>query len=300
MKITACSIAKNESKNIESWFNVVKSCDDYYVLDTGSQDDTVSELKGLGVIVKEKEITPFDFSLARNSAIEITEDSEWILMLDFDEVIPENWRETVEKIIEDNPSISAISFLQGEREHYDFDFDIKIKLFKKDKYVWKNSIHEVLFPIAEDNRFDSDIKIIHNQISSKEKDDFYQSLVLEEIKKDPTNSWIIWFSVQYYFKYGPKEDLIENLKLYINVSEKRTDIRWFCLKRIIKLLPYEESVFYAISLLFEFNSKETLEYLISWAVELDKPEFILFLSTLIRGEGSEMLRKASLERLKEC
>ena len=58
-KICVYAICKNEEKFVERWVNSVKEADEIYVLDTGSMDNTVEELKKRGVIVSQKEINPW-------------------------------------------------------------------------------------------------------------------------------------------------------------------------------------------------------------------------------------------------
>ena len=48
-KIVVYAIAKNEEKHVERWVNSMKEADEIYVLDTGSTDNTVKNLKELGV-----------------------------------------------------------------------------------------------------------------------------------------------------------------------------------------------------------------------------------------------------------
>ena len=50
-KVCVYAISKNEEKFVERWVNSMKEADEIYVLDTGSDDNTVSKLKELGVNV---------------------------------------------------------------------------------------------------------------------------------------------------------------------------------------------------------------------------------------------------------
>ena len=51
-KVCVYAISKNEEKFVERWVNSMKEADEIYVLDTGSDDNTVSKLKELGVNVE--------------------------------------------------------------------------------------------------------------------------------------------------------------------------------------------------------------------------------------------------------
>ncbi len=88
MKLSACYIVKNEErvlrKSMESLQNAV---DEFVVVDTGSEDDTVSIAKEFGakvyVLLWEE-----DFSKPRNLAIEKAT-GDWIVFLDADEYVSE-------------------------------------------------------------------------------------------------------------------------------------------------------------------------------------------------------------------
>ena len=110
-RISACTIAKNEEKNIarsiESYKNYV---DEIIIVDTGSTDNTVNIAESLGAKVFNFEWIN-DFSAARNFAIEQAT-GDWILFLDADEWIKDNQGEKLQSIIKTavNNELSAVSF----------------------------------------------------------------------------------------------------------------------------------------------------------------------------------------------
>ena len=59
MKICVYAISKNEEKFVKRWYESMKEADEIFVLDTGSSDNTVDELRKLGVNVFKKEIIPW-------------------------------------------------------------------------------------------------------------------------------------------------------------------------------------------------------------------------------------------------
>ena len=84
MKVTACSIVKNEEKNIvrsiQSYKNAV---DEIIIVDTGSSDRTVELCEGLGARVLHYEWDN-DFASAKNAALEAAT-GDWVIFLDADE-----------------------------------------------------------------------------------------------------------------------------------------------------------------------------------------------------------------------
>ena len=58
MKIAVYTICKNESAFVNRWVDSMSEADGIYVLDTGSEDDTVEKLKRRGVVVDTAKIVP--------------------------------------------------------------------------------------------------------------------------------------------------------------------------------------------------------------------------------------------------
>ena len=72
MKICLYAIAKDEIKEVDSWYESMKEADEIIVLDTGSTDGTPERLRELGVTVYEKTYPkPFRFDVARNDSVEL-------------------------------------------------------------------------------------------------------------------------------------------------------------------------------------------------------------------------------------
>ena len=73
-KVCVYAICKNEEKFVKKWVKSMMEVDEIYVLDTGSNDNTVNLLKKLGVHVKEKIIKPWRFDVARNESLKMVPD----------------------------------------------------------------------------------------------------------------------------------------------------------------------------------------------------------------------------------
>ena len=93
-KIAVYAITKNEEKFAKRWYESMSEADAIYVLDTGSDDNTVSLLKELGANVSVKEFNPWRFDVARNESLEmVPEDFDICVCTDLDEVFVPGWRE---------------------------------------------------------------------------------------------------------------------------------------------------------------------------------------------------------------
>ena len=103
LKINVYAIAKNEEQFVKRWVNSMKEADNIYVLDTGSTDNTVKELKELGVNVVQEIITPWRFDVARNKSLELLpDDTDICVCTDLDEVLLPGWRKKLEESWQEN------------------------------------------------------------------------------------------------------------------------------------------------------------------------------------------------------
>lgn len=295
MKLSACSISKNEENKVESWFENIKCCDDYYVLDTGSSDDTVNKLISLGIKVGQKIIDPFDFSKARNLSLDLIQNPDWVVSIDFDEKLEENWREKVEGIIKNNPKITAITVDEGEP-----DIDKKIKIYKHDSYTWHSPVHEHLLPKKEDCLvFESDIKLKHRpDIFDADKEQFYFNIAKNALDKGEFSDWLLWFCLNYSIKIKNIENIIEYAQKYLLSTQKpTTDFRILCMNLLSEYLPYDQGVIYLLRSFIEYPCDESFIYLIKYGFSKNKPELILFLSSIYKSDISDSVYKEALNKL---
>lgn len=87
-KIKVIAIAKNEAACVQDMYTQFRDITtDWYLLDTGSIDDTVEKAKAIGVKTATMEFT--DFADARNKALALfdPDNDSWIIMIDPDERI---------------------------------------------------------------------------------------------------------------------------------------------------------------------------------------------------------------------
>lgn len=97
-KVIVYAISKNEEKFVDRWYNSMKEADEIYVLDTGSDDNTITKLKEYGVKVKKEIIKPWRFDVARNKSLEmVPNDTDICICTDLDEVLLPGWRDELEK-----------------------------------------------------------------------------------------------------------------------------------------------------------------------------------------------------------
>jgi hypothetical protein len=73
-RIAVYAIARDEETQLERWADAHADADVLLIADTGSTDRTVSRGRELGIDVREIDIEPFRFDVARNRALDLLPD----------------------------------------------------------------------------------------------------------------------------------------------------------------------------------------------------------------------------------
>ena len=107
-RISLCMIVKNEEKDLPRCLESVRGLvDEIVVLDTGSEDNTVSVAESFGAKVYHMD-WPGNFSAARNESLKKA-GGNWILYLDADEALdPNGCADCIRKAASD-PAVTAWS-----------------------------------------------------------------------------------------------------------------------------------------------------------------------------------------------
>ena len=165
-KVCVYAICKNEEKFISRWVESMREADKIFVLDTGSEDNSVSLLKSLGVIVKQKVIRPWRFDKARNISLEMVDkDTDICVCTDLDEVLLPGWRKKLEKNWEKD--LNCLFY------RYNWSLDKKNQpkvsfylgnIHDRNHYQWTHPVHEVLSFLGENKeitKYTDDIVLNH-------------------------------------------------------------------------------------------------------------------------------------------
>jgi len=181
-------IIKNEEKLLDKFLSKIKKyVDEIIVVDTGSTDNSFEIAKKYGKVYSFE--WKDDFSSARNFSISKAS-SDWILVLDPDEIVDKENLIKIKKIIKENKYL-------GYRLIQETYFNCKkigvrgiCRLFKNDKRIkFEYNIHEtVMNSIKKIGKIGkTGIVIKHYPDLDKDKKDYYLKL-LEKKKKLFTNS----------------------------------------------------------------------------------------------------------------
>ena len=187
MKVAVYTIAKNEVSFVNRWFNSASEADSLHILDTGSDDNTITAARDLGIDVSRWQFDPFRFDKARNLALTLVpNDTDLCIALDMDEVLVEGWRAHLEQAYADGVTRPRYqytwSWINGKPGLvYGGD-----KIHSRHGYEWKHPVHEV---ITAKNGFVErqgwyGLEIHHHPDSTKSRGQYLPLLELS-VEEDP-------------------------------------------------------------------------------------------------------------------
>ncbi len=198
IRISACTIAKNEEKNILHWVNSVKKfANEIIVVDTGSTDRTREIAAEAGADLYE---FPWcnDFSAAKNFALDQST-GDWIVMLDADEYFDEASQQKLRSVLQKYHKQKNIAGFITSYLNIDVGQGGEIlsqgwqmRIFRREKQLrFAGKIHEALQNYAANGQNRDflvlkELQFIHTGYSSaivKEKLQRNLEILLTEIKE---------------------------------------------------------------------------------------------------------------------
>ena len=187
MKVAVYTIAKNETSFVNRWFNSANEADSLHILDTGSDDSTVTAARDFGIDVSRWQFDPFRFDSARNLALTmVPPDTDFCIALDMDEVLVEGWRDHLEKAFADGVTRPRYqytwSWVNGKPGLiYGGD-----KIHSRTGYTWKHPVHEVLTTVDgfQERQGWYGLEIHHHPDSTKSRGHYLPLLELS-VNEDP-------------------------------------------------------------------------------------------------------------------
>jgi tetratricopeptide (TPR) repeat protein len=158
--LALCMIVKDEQNNLPNTLESVKALvDEIVILDTGSTDSTVQIAKSYGAKVREGFSWSDDFALARNEALEMVQ-SDWVLVLDADEILKQEAISKIKKVIE-KPNTLVVNLLRQEIGASQSPYSLVSRLFLKHESI---KFTRPYHAIVDDSVSDLLIKEPHWQI----------------------------------------------------------------------------------------------------------------------------------------
>jgi tetratricopeptide (TPR) repeat protein len=217
MKVAIYTIALNEEQFVERWYESAKEADYLLIADTGSNDETVSKAKALGINVVDISIKPWRFDNARNAALDaLPDDIDVCIALDMDEVLQPGWREALEAA----PT-------QTTRHRYQYTWSWNEdgtpglvyggdKIHARHGYRWKHPVHEVLNALVDEVQNWVELEIHHHPDSSKSRGQYFPLLELA-VSEDPDDDRNAFYYARELYFHGHNEKAIAEFKRHLSL-----------------------------------------------------------------------------------
>jgi tetratricopeptide (TPR) repeat protein len=257
LKVAIYTIALNESKHVERWYESSRGADYHLIADTGSTDDTVARATALGINVIQVGLSPFRFDDARNASLTaLPLDIDYCISLDMDEVMVEGWREELEKAHADGITRPGYRFIYAWTEDGKPSEEMTgFRVHARKGYRWKYPIHEVPDPYGiEETKKSYDFQIHHLPDNEKSRGQYLPMLEMA-VAEDPNSRNLYYLGREYFYK-SRFEDSLRILKGYLDIS-KFPEERGYALRLMSKCDPKMEEE-YLIRSTEEYGSREAI------------------------------------------
>lgn len=144
-RVTAIVLTKDEEQNLARCLKSLLWCDEVFVVDDYSEDNTISIAKKFGVKIHKRNLVN-DFAAQRNFGLEKAL-NDWVLFVDADEVVPFSLQDEILKVIADTNKnaffLQRRDILWGRTmKHGEIGSMQLIRLARKDAGKWEGKVHE--------------------------------------------------------------------------------------------------------------------------------------------------------------
>ena len=217
MKVIVYAISKNEEKFVDRWVHSMQEADEIIVLDTGSTDHTVEELKKRGVTVYQETIFPWRFDTARNESLaKVPKDADICVATDLDEVFVPGWRAVLEEYWErEKPTRARYTFnWKLDEENRPRVTFLANKIHNRTDYHWKNAVHEILTSQKEEKEIEIPITLNHYPDATKSRGSYLPLLEIS-VEEEPDNDRNLHYLGREYMYYGKWDQCIATLHRHL-------------------------------------------------------------------------------------
>ena len=224
-KICVYAICKNELKFVEQWLKNMSEADYIVVLDTGSTDGTYEKLKEdpRVTLVKQQEIKPWRFDVARNESMKlIPDDADILVCTDFDELFEPGWAQFLrDNWIPGYHNRCRYSYAWDHGDTGESQFVFTYDKIHGKNYKWKFPVHEVVWPdgfeeiVLEAN---NNIFLHHWQDKTKQRGQYLELLELA-VKENPKSSHIKLLHAREFLVYERWEEGLQHLFQTLEVED---------------------------------------------------------------------------------
>lgn len=264
MKIAVYTIALNEEKHVERWYDSVKDADYILIADTGSTDRTVEIAKSLGINVFNISVKPWRFDTARNVALALLpDDIDMCVSLDMDEVISEGWREALEQT-----TGNQITYVFYNDENF-----INNRIHARHGFMWKYLMHEGVVPDRTEmiDEFCPGIEVTHVPDREKPRGQYLQ-LLKDALAENP--------DVGRYYRYltralqdnGEFEEAEKYYLQVLNIPNFPNEDAAHVYKTLSEIIPEKTGEYLLLCLETAPHRREPYYYIAKWYAEHERWE----------------------------
>lgn len=223
MKISVCMIVKNEESQLKRALASIPGDCEIVVIDTGSNDQTVELAEQLGAKVYAYEWSDH-FAEARNASIRHAT-GDYILIMDADEELPDDWESAVRIHLERFPNQAATVQIHNITEG-EITAHHAVRLFPNNgQYAFQGRVHEKLYCGSEPAQAVlSTIRIYHygyseEQYITKGKFERYIRLYQEELAQNPNDGYMLYQLGKLYYSVKQYKDAYEPLSAAVSLQQ---------------------------------------------------------------------------------
>lgn len=220
MKVAVYTIALNEEKFVDSWYQSAKDADYLLIADTGSSDNTARRAQKLGINVYSISVKPWRFDDARNAALALLpDDIDYCIALDMDEQLQPGWKEALLKAHEagwTRPRYKYTWSWIGDKPGLQYGGD---KIHKRHNYRWKHPVHEVLvIDRIKETQGWVDLEIHHYPDNSKPRSQYLPLLELST-KEDPYDDRNAFYYARELFFYNRYSEAADEFRRHLSLPK---------------------------------------------------------------------------------
>lgn len=287
MKVAVYTIALNEEKHVERWFNSVKDADYILIADTGSTDKTVKIAKKLGINVVNVLIKPFRFDTSRNAALAaIPADIDYCISLDMDEVLTEGWRQDIETLAVVEPNQSAIlrstltwNFKEDGTPGLQYGAD---RVHSRWGTIWRQPAHEIISTYGDYQEIRGWVGFgIHHLADATKSRGQYMAMLKMATQENPYSDRNAFYYARELYFYGLYTEAAKEFKRHLELPtavwkpERAASLRYLSIcepgnaeTHLVKAVATDPSRREPkVALAQEFYKKQDWKNCYKWAVE---------------------------------
>lgn len=221
-RVAVYTIALNEEKFVERWYESAKEADYLLIADTGSTDGTRETAIKLGINVIDVTVRPWRFDDARNaSLVAIPEDIDYCIALDMDEVLLPGWKNHLVDALHNGWTRPRYQYTWSWEDRDETIPGLQYggdKIHSRKGYRWVHPVHEVLWSYGDTKETQGwvGLEIHHHPDNTKSRGQYFPLLkmAVDERPEDDRNAY--YYARELFF-HGMYEEAAKEFKRHLSL-----------------------------------------------------------------------------------